>query len=56
MSRRKCMYKKEYLLKVDNFIGEYHSNGNYVFWPNLVSSHYAVLTQCWFLKNKNIIL
>ena len=23
------------------FINKYHSNGNYVFWPDLASSHYA---------------
>ena len=33
------------------FINEYHSDDNYVFWPDLASSHYAKNTIEWFKSN-----
>ena len=27
------------------FIGKYHSNGNYLFWPNLAKAHYSNIVQ-----------
>jgi hypothetical protein len=44
---RECLQKR--LLP---FIQEYHSDKNYIFWPDLASSHYSNKTQAWF-KGKN---
>lgn len=48
------IYLKECIIKrLTPFIQKYHSDGNYVFWPDLASSHYAksVLSH---LREKNI--
>ena len=39
-----AVYIKECLPKLVDFINKYHSNDNYVFWPDLASAHYAKLT------------
>jgi hypothetical protein len=31
--------------RLTKFLAKYHSNGNYIFWPDLASSHYAKATQ-----------
>jgi hypothetical protein len=33
------------------FINEHHSDSNYVFWPDLASSHYAKKSIEWFESN-----
>ena len=45
---QECLKKR--LLK---FIREHHDNDNYVFWPDLASSHYAQKVTTW-LKEQNI--
>jgi hypothetical protein len=40
--------------KLVPFIKEHHNDGNYVFWPDLASSHYAQATMD-FLDEKKII-
>lgn len=37
-------YIKDCLPKVKNLIEKHYSDGNYIFWPDLASSHYAKLT------------
>jgi hypothetical protein len=32
------------------FINKYHSNGNYIFWPDLASSHYSNATQAAYAR------
>ena len=34
------------------FVKKYHSTGNYVFWPDLASSHYANSVQEWLVESK----
>lgn len=46
---RECIIKR--LLP---FIQQYHADGNYVFWPDLASSHYAK-SVVQFLREKNVI-
>ena len=41
---------EKYLLK---FIREHHSDGNYIFWPDLASSHYSEKTVSW-MREKEI--
>jgi len=49
------VYLKECVIKrLIPFIQKYHSDGNYVFWPNLASSHYAN-TVVTHLKEENVI-
>lgn len=46
------IYVKECLTKrLVPFIREYHSDLNYVFWPDLASSHYSKDTVAWMDKN-----
>ena len=45
-----CLQKK--LLP---FIKKYHSNVNYVFWPDLASSHYSKQTVAWMSENVNFV-
>jgi hypothetical protein len=44
---KQCQNKK--LIK---FIAKYHSGGKYIFWTNLVTSHYANLTQADYSRLK----
>ena len=37
----RCVYQDKCLPKLKKFIDKYHSDNNYVFWPDLASSHYA---------------
>jgi hypothetical protein len=47
-------YKEQCLEKVlIPFIKKYYSDGRYVFWPDLASSHYAILVQK-YLQKENI--
>ena len=41
------VYQNECLPFVNDFINTYHNDNNYVFWPDLASSHYAKTTQEW---------
>ena len=48
------MYRKQCLEdRLLPFINKYHSDGNYVFWPDLSTSHYANMVQK-YLKDKNV--
>lgn len=40
-------YVKKCLPKLVSFINKYHGDGNYIFWPDLASSHYAKKTIEW---------
>lgn len=46
-------YQRECSPIVEKFVRTYHKDGEYVYWPDLASSHYAATTQNW-LKEKNI--
>lgn len=46
-----AVYQQECLPIVKKFIQKYHSDGNYIFWPDLASSHYARSTQNWMKEN-----
>ena len=49
------VYLKECVIKrLIPFIQKYHLDGNYVFWPNLASSHYAN-TVVAYLREENVI-
>ena len=39
------VYRDKCLPKLKKFIDTYHSDGNYIFWPDLASSHYAKTVQ-----------
>ena len=39
------VYIKECLTRLKDFIDEYHSDGNYIFWPDLATAHYSNITQ-----------
>ena len=43
-------YIKECLSKLHLFIKTYHSHNDYVFWPDLSTSHYANKTLQWLLQ------
>ena len=48
------VYLNECIIKrLVPFINKYHSNGNYVFWPDLASSNYAYSITDW-LEEQNI--
>ena len=49
------VYQNESLPIVNDFINTYHSDNNYVFCPDLASSHYAKNTQEW-LHDRGTIL
>ena len=36
------------------FIAKYHSNGNYLFWPDLAKAHYSNIVRATFDWKKNI--
>jgi hypothetical protein len=38
------IYIKECVSRLNKFINKHHNDGNYVFWPDLASSHYANAT------------
>ena len=42
------VYIRECLTRSKNFIDKYHSDNNYIFWPDLASSHYASITQQFY--------
>ena len=46
--RKKCI-----LRRLVQFLQQYHADGDYVFWPDLVSSHYAKATVALF-RDQNI--
>lgn len=50
---RSDTYIKNCLTKLIKFIKTKHSDGNYIFWPDLASSHYAKNTLEW-LTSKNV--
>src|SRR5256885_415298 len=35
------IYIKECIKRLNKFINTYHADGNYLFWPDLTSAHYA---------------
>ena len=37
------------------FIHEYHPDLNYIFWPDLASSHYSAATVGWMSQNVNYV-
>ena len=37
------------------FIHDKHSNGNYLFWPDLATSHYAKDCLTWMSENINFV-
>lgn len=47
------VYQRECLPIVQQFVNKYHSDGKYIFWPDLASSHYATTTQNW-LKGRGV--
>lgn len=47
------VYITKCLPKLKSFIDLHHSNDNYIFWPDLASSHYAKKTLAW-LNDQNI--
>jgi hypothetical protein len=47
------VYLNECIIKrLVPFINKYHSDGNYVFWPDLASSHYAYSVTDWLEEQK----
>ncbi|CAF3917018.1 unnamed protein product [Rotaria magnacalcarata] len=42
------IYVNKCLRKLRSFIEEYHAGDEYIFWPDLASSHYANKTTRWF--------
>ena len=54
MAVNQHVYLKECIIKrLIPFINSFHSNGRYVFWPDLASSHYAK-TVIGYLRDKKI--
>lgn len=47
------VYIRDCLTKLVNFINQHHGDGNYMFWPDLASAHYARATLDW-LEARNI--
>lgn len=47
------VYIRDCLPKLLNFINQHHADGNYMFWPDLASAHYARATREW-LEARNI--
>ncbi|CAF1570933.1 unnamed protein product [Rotaria magnacalcarata] len=47
------LYVQQCLPKLLAFIRRYHADNNYIFWPDLASSHYAKTTITW-LNQQNI--
>ncbi|CAF2052575.1 unnamed protein product [Rotaria magnacalcarata] len=47
------LYVQKCLPKLLAFIRRYHADNNYIFWPDLASSHYAKTTITW-LNQQNI--
>lgn len=45
------VYQSQCLPIARQFIAEHHSDGNYIFWPDLASCHYARTTQNWLRQN-----
>ncbi len=39
------VYIRECLSRLQDFIDQYHSDDNYIFWTDLASAHYANITQ-----------
>lgn len=48
---RSDIYIQKCLTKLKKFIKSEHSDGNYIFWPDLASSHYAKKTLEWMSEN-----
>ena len=52
MAIDQCVYLEKCLkAKLVPFIQRYHSKSNYVFWPDLASSHYAETVIDYFIEN-----
>ena len=46
------IYVNKCLSKLHSFIEEYHADDEYIFWPDLASSHYANETTKWLIQHK----
>ena len=47
------LYLNEFIKKrLVPFIQEHHSDGKYIFWPDLATSHYAKLVTDWLNEQK----
>jgi transposase len=51
------VYKNECLTtRLLRFINDYHSDGNYLFWPDLATAHYKKENVVWMEQNVNFVV